>query len=75
VQWARPGKYFKIFKVFFNCIQMIKFQKYKNSTSKVPKPCKLCQGVDKFRRNNHSFGKDFKFPTEFELKIEEANCI
>jgi hypothetical protein len=48
---------------------MIKYQKYKNGTSNVPKPCELCQRVDRFKRNNLSSGKAFKFPTEFELKI------
>jgi hypothetical protein len=30
---------------------------------------------DKFKRNNFPFGKKFKFPTEFELQIQELNCI
>jgi hypothetical protein len=32
---------------------------------------KVWQEVDKFKRNNFPFGKDFKSPTEFELKIQE----
>jgi hypothetical protein len=33
---------------------------------------KHCQDVDKFKRNNFAFGKKFKFPTKFVLKIQEA---
>jgi hypothetical protein len=32
----------------------------------------LRQAVDKFKRNNFPFGKNFKFSTEFKLKIQEA---
>jgi hypothetical protein len=30
---------------------------------------------DKFKRRNFNFGKEFKFPTEFELKIQEGKQI
>jgi hypothetical protein len=30
---------------------------------------------DKFRRNNFPVERKFMFPTEFELKIQEINCI
>jgi hypothetical protein len=36
---------------------------------------KLFQAVDKFKRNNFPFGKDFKSSTKFELKIQEVMRI
>jgi hypothetical protein len=38
----------------------------------VSKISTLCQAVDKFKRNSFPFGKDFKSPTKFELKIQEV---
>jgi hypothetical protein len=40
-----------------------------------PKFSKLYHGVETFKRNNFPFGKKFKFPTDIELKIQEANLI
>jgi hypothetical protein len=31
--------------------------------------------VEYFTRNNSPFGKEFKFPTKFELKIQEGKQI
>jgi hypothetical protein len=60
-----PGRfqYSKYFPIAFNCSEL---QKYKKGTSKVSQIYKLCQVVDKFKRNNFHFEKDFKSPTEFE---------
>jgi hypothetical protein len=44
-----PGKSFSIFKVFFNCVQMIKLLKYKKGSSKAPKISKLGMVVDNFK--------------------------
>jgi hypothetical protein len=43
--------------------------------SSTPKFSKLYHGVETFKRNNFPFGKKFKFPTDIELKIQEANLI
>ncbi len=37
--------------------------------AKVLKNSKLCEVVDKFKRNNFTFGKRFKFQMDFELQI------
>jgi hypothetical protein len=36
---------------------------------------KICMLQDEFKRSKFPFGMKSKFPTEFELKIEEANLI
>jgi hypothetical protein len=46
-----------------------KVAQYETGTSTTPKICNLGIVLDKFKRNNFTFGKKFKFPTEFELKI------
>jgi hypothetical protein len=49
--------------------------KYKTKSSLSPKISKLSRLADKFKWNNFTFGKKFKFPTEFELQNQEANPI
>jgi hypothetical protein len=44
-------------------------------TYRAAKICKLCQRVDKFKRNNYPFGKDSNFQMHCELKIQEVNYI
>jgi hypothetical protein len=51
---------------------MIRASKIQKGTSKVSQISKPCQAIEKFKRNNFPFGKDFKFPLEFELKIQEV---
>jgi hypothetical protein len=63
-----PVNLFQFFKVFPNCIPLINHEKYIKCTFRVLKNSKLCEVVDKFKRNNFTFGKDFKFLTKFELK-------
>jgi hypothetical protein len=65
-------QYSNYFPIAFNWSVL---QKYKKGTSKVLQISKHWQAVDKFKRNNFPFGKDFKSPTEFELKIQEVICI
>jgi hypothetical protein len=59
---------FQIFKHF-------KIAQYETSTYQTPKNSKLGKVKDKFKRNNFPFGKKFKFPTEFELKIQKRKPI
>jgi hypothetical protein len=49
--------------------------KYEKDTFIVTRFSKLCQGVDKFKRNNFPFGKNFKFQMDFGLKIQESKEI
>jgi hypothetical protein len=42
-----------------------------NTTFEWLKISKLCMVVEYITRNNSPFGKMFKFPTEFVLKIQE----
>jgi hypothetical protein len=46
-----------------------KLASHQKGTSRAPKISNLYMVADKFKRNNFPFGKKFKFPTEFELKI------
>jgi hypothetical protein len=61
--------------ILFQYFYYSKFEKYKSCTSYSPNFSRLYQVVDNFKRDNFTFGKMFKFPTEFELKIWELNCI
>jgi hypothetical protein len=40
-----------------------------------PSLSKNCKVPDKFKSNNFRFGKKFRSPTEFEIQIQEVNCI
>jgi hypothetical protein len=53
----------------------IRLEKYECYTPCSPKFSQLYQGVETFKRNNFPFGKKFRFPTDFELKIHEANLL
>jgi hypothetical protein len=44
--------------------------KHKINASLPQKIGKLCMVVDKWKRNNFPFGNEFKFPAEFEIKIQ-----
>jgi hypothetical protein len=68
IKWAGP----------ISTVKKILFQLFQTTSSlqnmKVVPPApqiffQLYQGVETFRRNNFSFGKKFKFPTNIELKI------
>jgi hypothetical protein len=56
-------------------INLIQLAKYEKGTSIAPNISKHCLAVEKFKRNNFSFGKDFIFPRQFKLKIREAIAI
>jgi hypothetical protein len=51
----------------FQKSNQFKLTKYENGTFITPKISKLCMPEDNFKRNNFSCGKEFKFPTEYEL--------
>jgi hypothetical protein len=59
----------------FQITNQFKCAKYENGTSGTPQMSKLCMLEEKFKRNNFTFCKKFKLPTEFELQIQEANPI
>jgi hypothetical protein len=61
--------------ILFQYFYYSKFEKYKSCTSYSPNFSKLYQVVDNFQRDNFTFGKKLIFPTKFELKIWEVNCI
>jgi hypothetical protein len=67
VQMGQPN--FHGLNIVFKYSIYSKFEKYKSCTSSPPKFSKLYQIVYKFKMNNFPFGKEFKFPTQFELKI------
>jgi hypothetical protein len=75
LQWARP------IYPFFNCLKIFqlpsrfKFSNYEKGTSRAQKNSKLYMAEYKFKRSNFPFGKEFKFPIEFEVKIKEANLL
>jgi hypothetical protein len=72
-KWAGPISTVKnSFPIISN---YIKLAKYESCTSCSAKFSQLYQGVVIFKRNNFPFGKKFKFPTDFELKIQEANLL
>jgi hypothetical protein len=56
-------------------LDYIKLAKYESCTPSSPKFCQLYQGVETFKGNNFPFWKKFKFPTDVELKIQEANLL
>jgi hypothetical protein len=66
-----PGDYST--ELFQNIKLLLDF-KYKSCTSP-PKITNFGHVVDKFKRNNFTFGKEFKFPTKFQLKIQELNYV
>jgi hypothetical protein len=80
-QWARPdsmpgqtvvvgGARLTDFPNLFQYFNYSELAKYENYNSFYPKISKPGQVVDKLKRNNFPFGKKFKFPTPFELKIQ-----
>jgi hypothetical protein len=73
--WARivaVGRaQFQGLNILFQYFYYSKFEKCKSCTSFPPNFSKLLQVVDNFKRDNFTFGKKFKFPTKFELKIWE----
>jgi hypothetical protein len=66
---------FQSLNILFQYFYYSKFEKYKSCTSYSPTFSKLYQVVDNFKRDNFTFGKKFKFSTEFELKNWEVNYI
>jgi hypothetical protein len=68
-QWAGPSKRLKILFPIFQLLQAWKIQKLHFLLSK---NFQTFPGVDKFKSNNFPFRKNFKIPTEFVLKIQEA---
>jgi hypothetical protein len=69
VDWSSPLKY--VFK-FSKLQQVCKIQ---NALLCCSKFSKLCMRVYWIFVHNIPFGRKFKFQTEFELKIQEANCF
>jgi hypothetical protein len=61
-----PINLFQKSKYFPIAFKWSELQKYETGTSKVSQISKPCQAVDKFKRNNFPFGKDFKFLAAFE---------
>jgi hypothetical protein len=59
----------------FQLPNRFKFANYEKGTSRAPKISKLYMVEDKFNGRNFHFGKEFKFPTEVELKIQEGKHI
>jgi hypothetical protein len=70
VQW--PGKFFPKIKVFPNCIQMIRASKIQKGNLQGFKIFQTLPGSRQIQKEQLSFGWDFKFPAEFELKIQEV---
>jgi hypothetical protein len=73
IKWADPISTVK--NSFPTISNYIKLAKYESCTLYSPKISQLYQGVETFKRNNFPFGKKFNFPTDFELKIQEANLL
>jgi hypothetical protein len=73
IKWAGPISTVK--NSFRNISNYIKLAKYESCTPYSPKLSQIYQGVETFKRNNFPSGKKFKFPTNFELKIQEANLL
>jgi hypothetical protein len=65
------SNYVKIFPI----TKLIQTKNHEKGTSLVPKLSYFCNMEDKFKGNNFPFWHKFKFPTEFELKIQEAKQI
>jgi hypothetical protein len=61
-----PVNLFQCSKYFPITFKLSELQKYKKGTFKVSQISKLCQALDKFKRNKFPFGKDFKSPTGFD---------
>jgi hypothetical protein len=75
LQWAKPIYHFFNCSKIFQLPNRFKFANYEKGTSIAPKISTLYMVEDKFKRRNFHFGKEFKFPTEFELQIQEGKQI
>jgi hypothetical protein len=66
LNWARPKTKLKY---SFSNISTSSSFKIQNLHFLFTKIFQTLPGVDQFKRNNFSFGEDFKFQTDFQLKI------
>jgi hypothetical protein len=57
-----------LIQMFLHLFKLPPICKLQNPTSYAPKFTKLCKAIESIIRNGLPSGKEFKFPTEFELK-------